>query len=110
MHWGKIGEVSLGIGNYREYRDPISPDFPKINSNQGKIGSDWSVESQFLESQLFGNFQPSARFPIFCGVSQEQGDPGSVDSHKVEAFDHPIRQLNFSLPGLPGEPNFLIKK
>jgi hypothetical protein len=66
---GKIGnnrEGELAIGNYR---DLISPDFSRffpLILNWEKSGVIRSVESQFLESQLFCKFQPNVRFQFFA--------------------------------------------
>jgi hypothetical protein len=57
---GKIGnnqEGDLVIGNNRE---------PDYREKSGVIGS---VESQFLESQLFCKFSAKCQIPDFCGVS-----------------------------------------
>jgi hypothetical protein len=75
---GKIGnnwEGELVIGNYRELLGIIGTRFLPIILNREKSGVIGSVESQFLESQLFCILQPNARFPIFCGVSQNSEAP-----------------------------------
>jgi hypothetical protein len=67
-------EGELAIGNYRELSGIIGtrflPIFPN-NSQSGKIGRDRecriSVSGITIILQIF---QPNARFPMFCGLSQ----------------------------------------
>jgi hypothetical protein len=68
---GKIGnnrEGELVIGNYQELLGIIGTQFLPIfpnNSQSGKLGVIGSVESQFLESQLFCKFSAKCQIPNF---------------------------------------------
>jgi hypothetical protein len=60
--------VSWRSGIIGNNRDPISPDFSQffpIILNQEKLGVIGSVESQFLESQLFCKFPAKCQIPDF---------------------------------------------
>jgi hypothetical protein len=65
---GIIGKVSWQSGIIGNNRDPISPDFSRffpIILNREKSGVIGSVESQFLESQLFCKFSAKCQIPDF---------------------------------------------
>jgi hypothetical protein len=65
---GKIGnnrEGELVIGNYLELSGIIGTRFLPIILNREKSGVIGSVESQFLESQLFCKFPAKCQIPDF---------------------------------------------